>query len=129
MHTNEVNQTLFYQVRKQTYTVNGVESIVLQLVDVSSAKRSLSEKRLQEIINALVSHEMRNPLNAIAAMILSIKEQSNLMLNLIELPDFSWQTVSDQFLEAVKTIIHSCGVLDSGSKLLHFVVSDMLTLA
>ena len=68
---------------------------MLQLVDVSSAKRSLSEKRLQEIINALVSHEMRNPLNAIAAMILSIKEQSTLMLDLIELPDFSWQLVSE----------------------------------
>jgi signal transduction histidine kinase len=35
----------------------------------------VGEHKLLEIINALVSHEMRNPLNAISAMIGRIKEQ------------------------------------------------------
>ena len=32
-------------------------------------------------------------------------------------------------IQGVQSILHSCTILDSGSKLLSFVVSDMLTLA
>jgi signal transduction histidine kinase len=46
------------------------------LIDISSDVRYhqlIGEKKLLEQINVLVSHEMRNPLNSILAMITKIK--------------------------------------------------------
>lgn len=50
---------------------------VLKISDVSfNIKYDLSvgEKRLLELVNACVSHEMRNPINAIMAMTAELKD-------------------------------------------------------
>ena len=49
---------------------------VIQLVDISKDilyQRTAVEKKLLTVINATVSHEMRNPINSIAA--LNIKQE------------------------------------------------------
>ena len=55
----------FYQIKKKLFDVNNSSSCVIQIIDISTTVRFqklIGEKRLLEIINALVSHEMRNPL-------------------------------------------------------------------
>ena len=69
---------MFYQIKKKTYGEDEMESHVIQLIDITTSvkfRKLVGEHKLLEIINALVSHEMRNPLNAISAMIGRIKEQ------------------------------------------------------
>ena len=74
----ELEGTMFYQIKKKTYGEDEMESHVIQLIDITTSvkfRKLVGEHKLLEIINALVSHEMRNPLNAISAMIGRIKEQ------------------------------------------------------
>ena len=56
------------QVRKQTNQTLLKKHEVIQLIDVSEKilyEMAVGEKRLFSLINATVSHEMRNPINSI----------------------------------------------------------------
>ena len=58
----------FYQFKRQILAANDSEFAMLRVLDVSALLqcRVLEAKhQLLEMINALVSHEMRNPINAI----------------------------------------------------------------
>ena len=71
-----IMQTTFYQVTHQKILLNGKDYHIIKLKNVSTTiryQRLIGEKRLLEQINALVSHEMRNPLNAILSMVAKIK--------------------------------------------------------
>ena len=70
-----LNSTKFYQIKRQHIVLDKSDYKSLTFYDVSSAIRFqqlIGEKRLLESINALVSHEMRNPLNSINAIILRV---------------------------------------------------------
>ena len=50
--------------------------VIITIADVSASvrfQRLIGEKKLLEQINAIVSHEMRNPLNSILAMVSKLK--------------------------------------------------------
>ena len=73
---DNINKAEFYQVKKQTISLNASEYEILSFYNVSQHvkyKKLIGEKRLLQMINALVSHEMRNPLNSINSMILKIR--------------------------------------------------------
>lgn len=58
----------YVQIHKQKVETNFSKHEVLQLIDVSSKilyEMANGEKRLLSLINATVSHEMRNPTNSI----------------------------------------------------------------
>ena len=60
----------YYQIKKQTFDQN---KELLQIIDISNeimCHRMNGEKKLLSLINATVSHEMRNPLNSIHSQIL-----------------------------------------------------------
>jgi signal transduction histidine kinase len=60
---------------------------IIQLTNVSTQIKIWhfnSEKKLLEMINACVSHEMRNPLNAIFQMILKLQNNTKELRSLIE---------------------------------------------
>ena len=64
------------RVKRQTIMLNSKQQHILLINDVSTAvreQRLQGEKKLAEIANALVSHDMRNPLNAIMAMLDKIR--------------------------------------------------------
>ena len=88
------------------------------------------EKRLLEQINSIVSHEMRNPLNAISTQKLIIESLIEKILDLFD--DFGSDSLSD-FIEQLKPLLaeqQDClGVLSSSSNLLNFYVNDILDLA
>ena len=86
---------------------------------------SIGEKRLLELVNAFVSHEMRNPINAILGMTLHLKSLvATLFLSI------SRKGIADSDLIALKKEMEDAiGVQESSTKLLNFFVSDLLCLA
>jgi hypothetical protein len=58
----------FYRPKKEKFNLNKENFFVLEIVDVTSSIRLAkisNEKKLLMIINAIVSHEMRNPIHSI----------------------------------------------------------------
>lgn len=62
----------FYKVEIQLIKVNDQDFRIIKLTEVSAYIKIWlfsSEKKLLKMINACVSHEMRNPLNSLFSMI------------------------------------------------------------
>ena len=126
-----VLNTKFLRVKKQTFMLNSKERHIFMICEISTLvrfERLLGEKRLTEIVNALVSHDMRNPLNSIMAMIDKISLTSEEIEEIINDPG-----LPDRFKESLKNtkqnIDGSCCILKSSSKQLSMTVNDMLSLA
>jgi signal transduction histidine kinase len=61
----------FVQIKRQYFKSDVKAYNVIQLVDISKDilyQRTAVEKKLLTVINATVSHEMRNPINSISAL-------------------------------------------------------------
>ena len=58
----------YVHFKKRSYYMQGVEKILFQVVDVSKSllyDKASAQTEFLSLINATVSHEMRNPLNSI----------------------------------------------------------------
>jgi len=63
-------QKLFVQVKVTKYMINDKLTTMLQLIDISSNimyHQQKADTKFLELINACISHELRNPLNSIVA--------------------------------------------------------------
>ena len=80
------------------------------------------------MINALVSHEMRNPLNSISSMILKLKLLLETLYTNVNNPHLNGDGVKKEVLRFADEMFEACDVLQSSSKLLSFCVDDMLSL-
>jgi len=63
-------QSLQVQIKRTQYNDDGVEVIMLQFIDMSATIKcdeQSAANELLELINACISHELRNPLNSIIA--------------------------------------------------------------
>lgn len=80
---------------------------------------SLGEKRLLELVNALVSHQMLNPINAILGTNLRLKE---LLRNLLDLMRIDANHIAPEIEEELD-------VQEQAGKQLNFYVSDLLSLS
>ena len=63
----------YVQIKRQKFKSDTRDYDMLKIVDVSMDvlyERSQGEKKLLTVINATVSHEMRNPLNSISTLII-----------------------------------------------------------
>ena len=81
-----------------------------------------------EQINAIVSHEMRNPLNSILAMINKIKHvKENIFLFLLT-PNIP-EEMKERMNSFLDELTISTRTLESSTKLLNLSVHDMLSLA
>ena len=77
----------YVQIHKQEVVTNFSKHEVLQFIDVSQKmlyEMASGEKRLFSLINATVSHEMRNPTNSMQAQ---IQEQKLINIKLKETID------------------------------------------
>ena len=73
---NLILNTVFFQIKMQKICLNLQDYFIFVINEVSNSVRIqklISEKKLLQQINAIVSHEMRNPLNAILAMVSKVK--------------------------------------------------------
>jgi len=60
----------YVQIKMTQFDQEGVKSTMLQVIDISTTimlDEQKADNKLLDIINATVSHEMRNPLNSIIA--------------------------------------------------------------
>lgn len=87
---------------------------------------SLSEKKLLELVNACVSHEMRNPINGIFSMNIRVRD----LLERLFLKFTARLGADDEEVELIRNeLLQSIGVQESCTKLLNFYVADLLCLA
>ena len=87
---------------------------------------NLSEKRLLELVNACVSHEMRNPINGIFGMNVQLRSIITRLFTIIRSLAVQDMEQLDAFeRELSETIL----VQESCAKLLNFYVADLLCLA
>ena len=66
----ESNGKVYVKLSKTSFTHNFEETIMLQIIDMTNAvlyDQSKEQNELLSLLNATVSHEMRNPLNSIMA--------------------------------------------------------------
>jgi signal transduction histidine kinase len=107
---------------------------MLQIIDISNEilfHRANGEKKLLSLINATVSHEMRNPLNAISSQNVN---QTDILKRFQEVIDMDLYQLSTKNLrrklQSIKDEqVQSLMIQDSSQKLLSFIVNDMLDFA
>lgn len=65
---------------------------------------SRGEKKILQLVNACVSHEMRNPLNSILAQNIKLKDIARQLFGLLQnqIGNVSLQEIYDDFLEATQ---------------------------
>ena len=120
----------FFQISFNKLTIHESEICMLKIRDVTITIQfdlSIGEKRLLELVNACVSHEMRNPINAIFGMNLKMRGLIQSFFEFLAArngldQDEEAQALKKQFEEAIQ-------VQESASKLLNFYVADLLCLA
>ena len=71
----------------------------------------MGEKKLLELINALVSHEMRNPLNSINSMIMKLKLVIETLYGNVVNPSLSDSDFRKEVLSFVDDMTETCDVL------------------
>ena len=107
---------------------------ILQIIDISNeimCSIANGEKKLLSLINATVSHEMRNPLNSIYSQNLN---QAQLCEKLKEFIDSDISKISTQKMRSILQEVHneqseSLKIQTSSTKILNFLVNDMLDFA
>ena len=66
----QTNSQLYVSLKLTDYEVDGEPATMVQIIDVSASihnSMQKTENRFLSMINACVSHELRNPLNSIIA--------------------------------------------------------------
>mmetsp|Transcript_38350 Transcript_38350/g.58435 ORF Transcript_38350/g.58435 Transcript_38350/m.58435 type:complete len:136 (-) Transcript_38350:81-488(-) len=69
-HTTSSLSKQYVRVKRTHYALEGQDKVILQFKDITNdilQDQYKNENQLLEMINACVSHELRNPLNSIAA--------------------------------------------------------------
>jgi signal transduction histidine kinase len=87
------------------------------------------EKKVLEMVNACVSHEMRNPINSIFAMIMKQKDHASSLICLVSNGDLTEDERRKGIEGVVKDMVESINIQDSSTQLLNFYVSDLLCLS
>ena len=125
---DEQPKNIYFTVVVKKLTVNNHTFVMLKIDDTTISVHfdlSKGEKKILQLVNACVSHEMRNPLNSILAQNIKLKQlvfairqwiadRHELPTNLVALADE---------LEDATVVQESC------TKLLTFYVEDLLCLA
>ena len=107
---------------------------MLKIVDISKEilyEKSKGEKRLLALINATVSHEMRNPINSLKSQNIK-QEETNDKLKLIieeDLDRISNRKLRKKLKAVSKEYDVTLKVQNSSSKMLTFLVNDILDFA
>ena len=92
--------------------------------------KATGEKKLLALINATVSHEMRNPINSInSQLILQENLNSKLSELLINSSNFSFKKFKRKIRKILAKKFFSIGIMKSSEKILNFLVKDILEFA
>jgi len=120
-------------VKKTTFLVDDLKFTVMQLIDITNRiqyQKVVGEKNMLQMTNACVSHEMRNPLNAISCQNLRLEEAIKMIMDILDNKDI--KTVRKMKREIRKisyNLVESLKIQMASTKLLNFYVNDILCLA
>ena len=129
---NLILNTVFFQIKMQKIKLNMQNYFIYVINEVSNVvkiQRLMGEKKLLEMINALVSHEMRNPLNSINTMIIKNIDLCNQILDFIFDRTLSVQRLRLCLKNHVDQLVENLQIQQSSSKVMDFCVNDMISFA
>lgn len=106
---------------------------LIQLIDVSHKIYYLdmrSQQHVFTLVNAMVSHELRNPLNSLQGQLLKVQSTRKLLQKLIKALRSKQQVQIDSILEKLETINESLGTgfkkISQSVKFIDYFVHDIL---
>jgi len=107
---------------------------VLKIIDISKDvlyQREKGEKRLLTLINATVSHEMRNPINSLNSQNIKQTEINAKLMKIIEedLDNVPIKKIRKKLNNVYKEYDETLKVQKSSSKILKYLVNDILDFA
>ena len=122
------SKDIYFSVDVKKLTVNNHTFVLLKIDDTTISVHfdlSKGEKKILQLVNACVSHEMRNPLNSILAQNIKLK---GLLASVRR-----WIVASGQISADLQAIVsdleEATQVQESCTKLLTFYVEDLLCMA
>lgn len=89
---------------------------------------SEGKKKILQIINACMSHQMRNPINSIMATNLKLKQEGSTLDQLFREILLS-EAQAARIKESIASIVDVASKQESQTKILNFYVSDLLCMA
>ena len=107
---------------------------MLKIIDISKDvlyQREKGEKRLLTLINATVSHEMRNPINSLNSQNIKQTEINAKLMKIIEedLDNVPIKKIRKKLNNVYKEYDETLKVQKSSSKILKYLVNDILDFA
>ena len=135
MYPSQVDERLtkFFSIKKTKFKASNINFTNIQIMDITSRIRFhklIGEKNLLQMINACVSHEMRNPINSIHCQNMKLSEAAKIIIDLIESKDIkSIRQMRKELRMIADDINESTKIQLASTKLLNFYVNDMLSLA
>lgn len=82
----------FFQIKINTFKLRDTSYSVMQIIEITSKiqyQKLIGEKSLLQMVNACVSHELRNPLNALMCHTIMIIESVKLLFDVIDNPNLT----------------------------------------
>ena len=88
-----------------------------------------AQSKLLTLINATVSHEMRNPLNSIYSQNILQKQLNDKMKDIMHSKTITKQAIKKELSIIYKQYSESVDIQSTSTRLLNFLVNDMLDFA
>jgi signal transduction histidine kinase len=130
---NLLEYKCFVQIQITEYQTDGQTMKMLQFIDISSEILYDQEKasnKFLSLINACISHELRNPLNSIIASNLEKRLLYNRLEVIMEsMGNKSNKTIKKEFKKIMNNLNKSLQVQDSSANLMTYLVQDFLDYA
>ena len=113
---------------------NQKQRTMVQIIDISRSilyDQQKASNQVQEMVNAMVSHEMRNPLNSIVAQNI---EKRNLFKHMSEQVDVLKKNDSDKraiisLENSLTQLNHGMSIQEASADILTFIIQGMLDFA
>ena len=104
----DIKRSQYVQIKKTEFMIDGQKRTMLQIIDISANilyDKVKAMNQFQALINACVSHELRNPLNSIIAQNIEKKFLFEQMKELLLRKDLSQRVLRTRLLQLNKIIM------------------------
>ena len=121
-------QQKVFQIKLTQYDMDDEESKMIQIVDISKAlllDKKIMQTQILEIVNASVSHELRNPLNSLISQ--NIKKEA-LYKNIQKMIETGSMDIPE-LKNILKELFTSNKVQSSSAKVMKYLIQDLLDFA
>ena len=108
---------------------DGSQGIMLQLNDITKSVLLETQKALSrslEVINACVSHELRNPLNYLQSCTIESNFNQDCLERVLDDPDVSSDQLKDKIYSILEKMRTNSHVQESSIEIMKYMVQDLL---